>query len=75
MALYDLMSYLIPFYDLTLLATTYVCLILTLWMSDSQQKEAHSQVFPIYISVLTSLLMLTFDLFLVPLSCISFLMQ
>ena len=37
MALYNLMSYLIPFYDLPLLASPYVCLILTPWMSDSQQ--------------------------------------
>ena len=36
-ALYDFMPYLIPFYDLPLLASPYVCLILTPWMSDSQQ--------------------------------------
>ena len=37
MSLYDLMSYTIPFYDINLLASTYVCLILTLWMYDYQQ--------------------------------------
>ena len=36
MALYDLMSYLIPFYDLPLVSSPYVCLILTPWMYDSQ---------------------------------------
>ena len=38
MALHDLMFYLIPFYNLPLLSSPYVCLILTLYISDSQQK-------------------------------------
>ena len=36
MDLYNLISYLIPFYDLPLLASQYVCLILNLWVSNSQ---------------------------------------
>ena len=36
MALYNLMPYLIPFYNNTLLASPHICLILTPWMSDSQ---------------------------------------
>ena len=37
MELYKLMSYLIPFYNISLLARPYGCLILTPWMSDPQQ--------------------------------------
>ena len=47
MTLYDLMSYLIPFYNLLLLASPYVCLILTPWMSDSQ----HTHVVPLCLLV------------------------
>ena len=36
MAVYNLMSYIIPFYDITLLANPYNCIILTPWMSDYQ---------------------------------------
>ena len=47
MALYSLMSYLIPLYDFPLLAGPYVCLVLTLWMSDSQ----HTYVVPLCLLV------------------------
>ena len=47
MDLYDSMWYLIIFYDLPLLASTYVCLVLTLWMSDSQ----HTPVVPLSLLV------------------------
>ena len=36
MALYNLIPYLITFYNNTLLASPHICLILTLWMSDSK---------------------------------------
>ena len=42
-SLYDLMLYLIPFYNLCLLASPLVCPILTLWISDSY----HTPVIPL----------------------------
>ena len=47
MDLYNLMSYLILFCDITLLSSPYVCLILTTWMSDSQ----HIPVIPLCLLV------------------------
>ena len=37
LALYNLMSYLITFYDIPLLTSPYICHIITPWMSDYQQ--------------------------------------
>ena len=41
------MSYLIPFYNITLVDSPYVCLILTLWMSDYQ----HTPLVPLCLLV------------------------
>ena len=37
------MSYLIPFYHIPLVDSLYVCLIITLWMSDSQNNAQERQ--------------------------------
>ena len=47
MALYDLMSYLISFYDIYLVASPYICLILNPWMSNFK----HTPVVPLCLLV------------------------
>ena len=47
MDLYNLISYIIPFYDLTLVSSTYICLIITPRMSDYQ----HTPMVPLFLLV------------------------